>query len=594
MRTTTQLYRIYEPSFYADLTLEYSPEKINLFDSPYAINALSRNSHHVKSLKISAVDLAMLFNCMLAYVDKTWDPNMNPEYHRPFWLPMSDSDSMNILPVPPFANLEKLESVLVPGTCGYNCSYYIPSSDVPRTTLLQLSWIIGCSLRLEELKIKWLSITSIYNLKAFSRILSGLEHLHTLSLVLVVSHSNAWSQVGQTILGSCDVTTCALEIESQAPVALPQTLYEWNSSEEDEERTQMLVAPLKAGPRQLKDLTMWNMSSLGTECSLVYLLQNYPSLERLALSGFHGHVDSNVFGRALGKYCPNLRSLAFSGFATYADRDSPVKVMMVLPKRRIEEFEWRNSSYELGDADTKRMFQPHFEVLRKIVFKSCWDVESKAIRVILTKCPVLEHFQMEVNNQEQVWGAFVTLDDAVADPWVCLKLQFLELGVALPVLLEPSPGQSHWYKRKPVVELTPTEVEQLALLTRLYQQIGSLTDLRHLDLKAILPASQQLFYYSHLDSFPAMLNLDNEQLDRPGFLDLLQGLSKLEELCGTVNTNSKETKMTMGWDEARWMARHWPRLKVAEFARSKDELREPFKWLSAELQLQVEMDSPIR
>ncbi|KAF9130532.1 hypothetical protein BGX30_013463, partial [Mortierella sp. GBA39] len=69
------------------------------------------------------------------------------------------------------------------------------------------------------------------------------------------------------------------------------------------------------------------------------------------------------------------------------------------------------------------------------------------------------------------------------------------------------------------------------------------------------------------------------QQGRPGFLNLLDGLTKLIELRGSFNAITDETKVTMGWAEVRWMASYWPTLKVAEFFRGDEELTEPFLWL---------------
>lgn len=51
----------------------------------------------------------------------------------------------------------------------------------------------------------------------------------------------------------------------------------------------------------------------------------------------------------------------------------------------------------------------------------------------------------------------------------------------------------------------------------------------------------------------------------PGFLDLLSGLINLRELRRSVRVDLPVMRLAMRLDSYRWVARHWPMLKVTEF-----------------------------
>ncbi|KAF9135527.1 hypothetical protein BGW39_002275 [Mortierella sp. 14UC] len=109
--------------------------------------------------------------------------------------------------------------------------------------------------------------------------------------------------------------------------------------------------------------------------------------------------------------------------------------------------------------------------------------------------------------------------------------------------------------------------------------VGKQKDLRVLDLRVAVPpniyhADEQPWTYRN-EIFPGLLTLNGTTLNRHthgglrrrrGFLDMLSGLSKLEELRGSVSLNPRDSYgYRTGRLEAEWMKVHWPRLKVAEF-----------------------------
>lgn len=133
------------------------------------------------------------------------------------------------------------------------------------------------------------------------------------------------------------------------------------------------------------------------------------------------------------------------------------------------------------------------------------------------------------------------------------------------------------------MELSPIETRYFEPLEHFYRQIGKLTELRHLDLRmdkmgpngerqSDIPTCSEV-------SFPGLLNIG---MGRPGYLELLGGLSKLKQLCGSVFATTYETELRVGAVEAFWMREHWPLLERADFFHLKSEVTLPFRWLCAE------------
>ncbi|KAF9155050.1 hypothetical protein BG015_011188 [Linnemannia schmuckeri] len=597
-RTIRRLHQLCEPLLYTDLCLDYDSREVNLFDSYEAAIALARNIQHVRHLKISVIDIAMLFNCLLVSLDATKDSTSDdPQDARPNWLPSPDPTLPCVVPIPLMTNLERLDAHL--GNKSYyidSCPYYLDSCEDPQSTLLQLSWIISLNPRLTDLKVVRPIISNANDLSALSTSLSGLLRLETLVLDGVVSREEVWGRIGRTIFDNCSSSstrTLSCSMDQYSATSRLVQEHEWSDIEQQQEQDDLQAAatPIPLVQEALQDLTMWSIGEVTSDKELISTLQCCPNIERLSLRGIQGQISGSAIGRALGVHCPKLRKLAFSDFNFYGNTNTPVQIMTAVPQQRIEEFKWSNSFERLSGLTTNQMFRQHSEVLRKLVFESCFHVASDAIRTILTMCPVLEHFQMQINSFDHVLGGFIELSDATASPWVCTKLKVLDLAVAIPDMPDLETGQDPYYMRTPSVDLSVAEQESLAMYDQLYRHIGSLTSLTHLALRAVLVDRDHhlgVHYQDGNRSFPAMLSLKNEQTGRPGYLDLLRGLTQLQELRGSVNTSDKETKVTAGWEEVRWMVQHWPALKVAAFGGSYDRLSEPFRWLQRELDLELD------
>ncbi|KAG0296973.1 hypothetical protein BGZ96_008009 [Linnemannia gamsii] len=606
-QTNRRLFELCEPSLFTSLRLDYNPHRAILFESSQATLSLARNAHFVKSLRISVVNLAMLTDCMFAYLDSTVDDKQEPRLDSLpspcFNSTVSSSSLSHIIPVPPMSNLERLETTLTPASNVSTCSYYLETGNNPQTTLLQYCRLLDLSPHLTYLKVGWISISTTYGLRILATSLSTLLCLETLILDNVIANDDAWSCIGRTLFNSCSssLRTFASRMGRPFTQSRFRNAFTDNWSDVQQELQELEGAP-PATRKAIQDLTMWAIGdNRASRNELSAMLQRCPNLIRLAIPGTQFIPEYITLVQLLVSHCPKVTSVAFLDYRNRCGNHhslTPLLFMQSMPAHRIEEFKWTHF-FECLTRGRARIFRRHSEVLRKIVIEGGTQVQSSAIRSILTHCPVLENLQIKTDIKD-IYSSTILLSYALTEPWVCTKLQVLDLAIVIPKMPVLKPGQGPIYERPMYRSFTNEEAApydeaaQYEEYKKLYQQIGLLTSLTHLALRAVLDDSISYRDRRHYDftlPFPGMMNLclDNH-CQRPGYLDLLGGLTRLEELRGSVYTNNEETQMTMGWKEARWMAQHWPELRVAAFANKVEELREPFLWLQKELELVIDSD----
>ncbi|KAF9904139.1 hypothetical protein EC991_002974, partial [Linnemannia zychae] len=566
--TCSQLHRRYESALYTDLTLGLNV----IFQSSQATRALARNIHRLQSLKLNVVELAMLFNCMLAYLDDATEDkgigmSTGTHIHQPEWLPSRDQHSQPIIPIPPLTNLKTLETDFSPMLyAAATCPYYLASCNWTKISLYQFCWILGLNPGLIHVTASSPTICYLHSLQVLAGSISKLSHLQGLFVDSIVTGVGAWTLIGMTLFLSCspNVHTLAIQISTHTSVSQSAIKSSWGDLGKECSNP---LASLKSIPREgLRDFSMWPLGKVNPRHDLLSALELCPNLKRLSLPEIEGSLESSSIGRSIGTMCPKLLSLNILGLhhSNQGVTSTPIKIMTQLPRQQIEEFKWTNTFERLDEGKTSLMFLPHSEVLRKLVFEHCHLIKSNGIQNILTICPVLEHLQVRVERCP-VMGSYIELQDAIDSPWVCKKLKVLELGVMVPKMADLESNQGPYYKRSPTVRLSDAETDLLAQYEQFYRQIGSLTSLTHLTLQAVSTKQgnpSPVLYYQELEPFPAMLTLGNGTSGRPGFLNLLAGLTQLKELQGSVDSNNDEAKETMRWEEAQWMKQHWPSLEV--------------------------------
>ncbi|KAG0267201.1 hypothetical protein BGZ95_002898 [Linnemannia exigua] len=240
--------------------------------------------------------------------------------------------------------------------------------------------------------------------------------------------------------------------------------------------------------------------------------------------------------------------------------------------------------------------QRHSIVLQRIDItgpKTAGDINRFSVTSIFSECLNLEalyigpYDHLEPFDHLEAYGHseyYVTLDSVLKYPWRCTGLTDLRLSISGCEMPPVDPGIQPYYLRPAPIALSEAETQHFVRLECLYRQIGALTALRHLWLDTVPLNSQGQLDEGAYDinlSFPAMLNLPDTATEggRPGYLDHLSGLKQLSWLEGSVYAGTEETKVTMGWAEARWINQNWPRLSQANFFSHQSEVREPFAWL---------------
>ncbi|KAG0288021.1 hypothetical protein BGZ96_008140 [Linnemannia gamsii] len=247
------------------------------------------------------------------------------------------------------------------------------------------------------------------------------------------------------------------------------------------------------------------------------------------------------------------------------------------------------------ENDFSGLFHRHSTTLRSIELSPCWSIKSNTLRTILCECQSLEVFVVIQADSPSHCG--IDLVDAVAAPWVCTNLDcqqpsrssaataaaaetlawdginnYGESEVILTGVLKP------YYEREGPIVFTTQEEEQFRLLELFYRQLGQLTQLEFISLRAQLETDEVDWVHGvdhytayQRNSMPGMLSLGDSETGRPGFLHLFSGWKKLKSLIGSVALDAPETRRTVQLKEMKYMLAQWPVLCQAEFMQVEDQ-----------------------
>ncbi|KAG0058527.1 hypothetical protein BGZ89_001204 [Linnemannia elongata] len=183
------------------------------------------------------------------------------------------------------------------------------------------------------------------------------------------------------------------------------------------------------------------------------------------------------------------------------------------------------------------------------------EVNQVTVNAILFGCPDLEVFRITSHARSNFEHS---LHEIVKKPWASNKFKELRLILTLNGL---SNLPDDFY---PEEDMPPDGVKRL---TKFYRQIGSLRELRILDLrvdfdKGMYDVDEPIEYFHY--SFTGFLTLEDRQRYRIGWLGLMGGLTKLEELRGSFNIEAMLEGFELEMPEVYWIANNWPSLKVIE------------------------------
>ncbi|KAG9062398.1 hypothetical protein KI688_005313 [Linnemannia hyalina] len=613
--TCRQFKIIFEPWLYRDLTL--SSGIVNgglLLHSTRSLRALSRNIQHIRSLTCGPEEIGYLFNCLLRYhvqtaTGATTDNAFTitsvgslssslPLSRRPRWVPLPDVPprTCHVIPLAPMQRLVSLKIDLMSSRPNVKIRYRMPTSTDADITVRQICWIIQQSPQLTSLDIVRLSVKSHTEMQLLAATIGGLSYLQKIRLSIRTMEEvwqRGFSKMFFTLPRS--VKTCELfsvelsrrmffrhrgnfypdpDQEDDAESELDPKDKEWielakkgyerrNHSELDHEEDQDDIQEVRCRTETLSLLNKfvpWKMNGASSD-DILAVFDHCPNIEHLdvpCVSQVGNELESLV--RSIKERCPRIRTLSSK---RGNDCRHLFSFMETLPHQQLQEVKMTNWNHTFDNAITRRAFESHSTTLRKVDIHHAFGIGSKGVLAILELCGSLEVLITHPGQCES--RNVLTLSDAISVPWSCKTIRHLEITIGLPEV-----SQAPYYARAAPVVLSEEERQQFADLERFYRQIGSLTTLEYLDMRAVSVdiegnATESTEMNSCKCTFPAMLNLPDCATGWPGYLNLLAGWVNLKELRGSVHVTTDETKVTVGVQEIEWIATHWPSLECVAF-----------------------------
>lgn len=608
MQTSRRLHVLCTPSLYYKVSASYEPRQANLFGATESIQAFANNVHRVRHMDFGRHDVVYYVNCVIAFLDTLTTQQKTstvttienqPTISQPVWLAPADPRYCTVLPIPPMTMLTKLDFHV--GEYCETCPYFLPSYQDPKAIITQICWIMDSNPHLLDLSLNGPTIKDRRDAHILIRSIFGLQKLQTLSVEMIrwEAATVVEPRVSINIFFACSSTlrklnlvsheedhTENLELTQEYVFLPPGTLQSWEKS--DEECGLMTTYPRQQEPLQyLKQLSLGHWDEGMTEEDLRSILQHCPNLTALVMPAIAEISDVRGLAGEIVQWCPKLNNLSNYGFSGGGDaiRQLMVWMLIALPPQQVTHFAStgipRFSAHRLDDLVS--ILLRHSSMLQEILLTNGHNIDSKGIQAILIECEALKKLVIVRSIHGSLQRPHLNLDDAIESPWVCTKMQDLQLTVAIPdqPLRHPVDGAAPYYNRPSPTALSPEETIQFMKLESFYRQLGTLTQLEQLNLRAIYldPAgNREVSCDVLINTFPGMFSLGKRESGRVGFLQLLGGLSKLKRLTGSTCLMTNETGVTVGMDEVQWMDKHWPALEIANF--SKDGMySDPLIWL---------------
>ncbi|KAG9068220.1 hypothetical protein KI688_011815 [Linnemannia hyalina] len=608
MQTSRQMNAICTPILYFHVTACFDDNNKNIFGSTESIMALSRNVHHVRQLALlGRNDIIYYADCVIAFLDQldtlqntttTATIEHSPALSRPTWFAPLDPKIYIVFPIPPMTMLTKLDLRL------FILSQYDEYQEIcqdRRTTLAQACWIISSSPNLLDLKLTSVFLKDRRDAQLLMTTLFRLQRLRALYLGFFLPSFTTPGLIHKVeiyLLSACPPALRKLTLKSYVEggeddymiedfskdnaEAESGTLPPWEKLDEECGLTTSTM-PRRQGPfLGLRDLHLGEVGRSFSRDDLQLILQQCPNLITLEMPRLSQISDVQQLAGEIVQWCPRLSDLSNESECG----DDKVRglvdwVLRALPPQQVTRFISNGAPVPAiqGLDDGGSMFQRHSSTLREISLNGYKRIDSMMVQTILVECEALESFKIHLPNYGDPLPLCLHLEDAIGIPWACTRIQELQLAIAIPErpLIVPVAGTWPYYIRPPPTTLSVEETQQFKDLEFFYRQLGKLTQLRRLDLRA--------YYYDSTGKrnpsgapFPGMLNLGSEKTGQPGYLQLLGGLTKLKTLVGSVAANTRETMLTIGMDEVVWMDKYWPALERAGFFMNPPTSRIPFVW----------------
>ncbi|KAF9104661.1 hypothetical protein BGX29_001487 [Mortierella sp. GBA35] len=543
-RTDIVTYQTCSPVLYRDLDFHFTYRTPNT--SPAFLQGLSKNMHHIRSFTMDGTLFTLLFAGLMALQDlNSAASGTSPD--RPSWLPSPRLHHGFVMPLPPMTFLTSF-------SCN-NQSLDIHTRDdvleedyTSGAYLAQVCYAIRLSPHLVRLELQNVPLYDPFDVDLLCATISRLTKLESVVLTINSFCMELRHAIVPMLFFSCPPDLVCfnvnLQLESSATGNTASAIPQRPSKTLDQPRIQR--------QQPLHRLTGWTGSESEkydreTMCAII---QHCPALTELDIPRIRRRKDFEFLARFIVDNCPRLNDLTQRHW--YRDEDGFLMAAIIeaMPENRLE----RVFAEDIG-SDNERLlssFQRHSLSLTELSIHGCDSLSSHNIQVIVCNMHALKDF---IIIGESSKDHAITLDDAIAAPWVCTRIQCLYLSVDIG---EIDQLKDTVYARPTPLVLTPEEVERFSKLERLYRQIGLLTELETLSLEVAMSyedlteEDDENEVTSRDYSLPGLLSLGDKRKKWPGFLELWAGLTKLQTLRGCFNVTTKETEITVGlrrdWD----------------------------------------------
>ncbi|KAK3837696.1 MAG: hypothetical protein JOS17DRAFT_786806 [Linnemannia elongata] len=606
LRTNRNNYTAFTPYFWTDVTINTSNAVVRLMDSPEACEALYRNIGFIRYLRTKADFLLYYIEGLYAYMDLRPEIVLpHPKYlRRPAstWGP-----SCSVFPFPPIIQLVRLD-VSTEITIDVNSSQGVSTTALDLG--LSMCWFISLNRGLTHLTLRDEPLKEHHLSRVFARTVSRLSCLRHLRFSCVREMNIPTFHM---ILLTCPPTLELLEGHNYVGSRSEENSLDlYNFMELDEE------GPLEVRREPLYRVTRlkfpWNMMGYEHD-QLVWMMKVCPNVEAWDVPLTRADSLFGNMAEEVKDLWPRLQELTCKVIHFDCHGQGLLPIIEGIEMNRLQV--WKMGSYsDSWPTRTLDAIQRHSETLREIRFPWTHSFKSSTIQGILTSCRALEHLEIGAAEAYRIKLWLEDMDPEV--PWVSTRLRFLKIVVDWndkrgKPYLPPKPAPtvqmsinvcnermsailaSRMRLGKPASVAKPTVKEETveisvfeankrrwARLQWFYKQLGTLTELEVLDLRATTGFAEEeptkvLRPYTDF-TFPRLLCLSNDdatmaemvqeggqQQDKVGYLRELSQLRKLRELRGSFRIDRPAVKTYMGLKEVEFMHAHWPELKVAEF-----------------------------